>query len=83
MGSINIGRSRSRGVFNGLFGNPVFEEKVSEQYRAHFRRVMFARPAEVGWLREELRKGHKLFCPGCGFDSETCHARIIEEEINR
>lgn len=78
MKTINVGRT---GVFNGLFGNPVREKKVSPQYRQHFRKVMKENPKQTEWLQNQLDCGNKLFCPGCGIGSPTCHARIIEEEL--
>lgn len=78
-GFINIGRT---GVFNGLFGNPVKEKKVSEQYREHFRKVMAENPEKIEWLKTQLVCGKVMFCPGCGVGSPTCHGRIIEQEID-
>lgn len=75
---INAGRS---GVFNGLFGNPVREKTVSPQYRAYFQKVMKTHPKEVAWLKKKMGEGGKMFCPGCGFDSPTCHIRVIEQEL--
>lgn len=75
---INIGR---RGVFGGLFGNPVVETKVSEQYRHHFRKLLRTNPEQIRWLREQLAKGAIMQCPGCGVGSPTCHGRIIEQEL--
>ena len=80
---INIGRATSGGVFNGLFGNPVREETVSEQYREHIRRVLQEHPKERVWLRQAIGLGGVLFCPGCGVGSPTCHARILEEELKK
>jgi len=77
-GFVNIGRS---GVFNGLFGNPVKERKVSPQYRTHFLKVMQSHQKEVAWLRTQLECGKVMFCPGCGVGSKTCHGRVIEEEL--
>lgn len=77
-GFINVGRS---GVFNGLFGNPVVEKKVSLQYRLHFQKVMKKHPDKIEWLRKELSCGKVMFCPGCGVGSPTCHARVIEQMI--
>lgn len=76
---INIGRN---GVFGGLFGNPVREKKVSEQYRTHFRYIMAKYPEQTQWLRQQLKSGAILHCPGCGVNSPTCHGRIIEQEIH-
>lgn len=75
---INVGRS---GVFNGLFGNPVHERTVSPQFRSHFQRVMKEHPTKIAWLKQQIECGGVLFCPGCGVESKTCHARIIEEEL--
>lgn len=75
---INVGRN---GAFNGLFGNPVREKTVSPGYRLHIRRVMRNNPKETAWLREQVAAGVQLFCPGCGFDCPTCHARILEQEL--
>jgi hypothetical protein len=77
---INVGRN---GVFNGLFGNPVREKQASEQYRAYFRSLMTRRPTQVDWLHVQILAGVELFCPGCGVNSPTCHARIIEQELQR
>ncbi len=79
--TINVGRFASGGVCNGLFGNPVKEKTVSEQYRGYFRQVVVDHPAKVRWLESKLREGAVLYCPGCGIGSPTCHARIIEEEL--
>ncbi len=27
--------------------------------------------------------GKRLYCPGCGVDSPTCHGRILEAEVRR
>lgn len=34
-------------------------------------------------FKEELRalSGKTLYCPGCGVDSPTCHARILETTV--
>ncbi len=77
-GFVNIGRT---GAFNGLFGNPVHEKKVSSQYRTHFRKVMRDYPKEIEWLRAQLLDGKVMFCPGCGVGSATCHGRVIEDEL--
>ena len=81
MKTINIGRAYSGGIFNGLFGNPVKEKVVSEQYRAHLIKVLENTPVQTDWLRKELADGGVLFCPGCGVGSPTCHARIVEQEL--
>lgn len=78
MNTINVGR---RGIFNGLFGNPIRERTVSPQYRKHFKKLLKANTKEIKWLRRKLAEGKILFCPGCGINSPTCHARIIEQEI--
>lgn len=75
---INVGRS---GVFNGLFGNPIVEKKVSPQYREHFQKLMVTHPDQVEWLRRQIGDGVELYCPRCGWNVPTCHARIIEQEI--
>ncbi len=80
---INVGRKYSNGIFNGLFGNPIREKKVSEQYRIYFRRLKITHPDEVAWLAKQLNRGEQLYCPGCGSSSATCHARIIEQELKR
>jgi len=81
MQPINIGRATSGGVFKGLFGNPVKERVVSEQYRAHIRKILESHPKEREWLKTQLSLGRPLFCPGCGIGSPTCHARILEAEL--
>jgi hypothetical protein len=78
---INVGRKYSGGIFGGLFGNPVKEKVVSEQYRFHIRRVLEANPNLRQWLKDKLRTGAVLYCPGCGVASPTCHARILEQEL--
>ncbi len=78
---INVGRLYSGGVFSGLFGNPVKEKIVSEQYRIHIRRVFAANPRLAAWLKAKLAAGAVLYCPGCGVGSPTCHARILEQEL--
>jgi Pyruvate/2-oxoacid:ferredoxin oxidoreductase delta subunit len=80
---INIGRASSGGVFDGLFGNPKRELVVSESYRRHFQAVIKYCPDKVKWLKEQINNGAILYCPGCGIGSSTCHARIIEEELNK
>lgn len=80
---INIGRKAYGGVFNGLFGNPVRQKEVSEQYRTYFRELLITNRPEVDWLKDELDRGSILYCPGCGIGSPTCHGRIIEQEINK
>lgn len=79
--TINVGRRFSGGVFNGLFGNPVKETVVTEQYRSYFKRLIIDYPEQIFWLKQELTKGSTLYCPGCGLNSPTCHARIIEQEL--
>lgn len=79
---INIGRKFSGGIFNGLFGNPVRETRVSPQYRTYFQMLKRHHPTEVQWLQDKLRKGAVLYCPGCGIGSKICHARIIEQELD-
>jgi len=81
MNIVNVSRSTSGGIFGGLFGNPKREKVVSESYREHFRRVMVVHPNKVKWLKEQLQNGARLYCAGCGYDSPTCHARIIEQEL--
>lgn len=66
---------------NGLFGNPIKEKTVSEQYRNHFRKLKISHPKEVAWLQGQVKGGASLYCPGCGLDSPTCHVRIIEQEL--
>jgi hypothetical protein len=79
---INVGRGSSGGVFGGVFGNPVKEKTVNvERYRTHLLRVLEGYPAECDWLRERIREGIPLFCPGCGIGSPTCHARVIEQVL--
>lgn len=78
---INVGRKYSGGVFNGLFGNPIKEKVVTEQYRKYFNSLKISNQKEVNWLKREINDGAILFCPGCGINSPTCHARIIEEEL--
>lgn len=80
---INIGRVAYGGIFFGLFGNPVREKTVSEQYRTYLKRIMVMYPKETEWLRDKIRNGAELYCPGCGVGSPTCHARIIEQELVR
>ncbi len=79
--SINIGRKYSGGVFDGLFGNPIKEKKVTNQYRLYINFIFRTHPIEREWLRGNLKDGARLFCPGCGYDSLTCHARILKEEL--
>jgi Pyruvate/2-oxoacid:ferredoxin oxidoreductase delta subunit len=80
--TINIGRATSGGVLNGVFGNPVRELIVDkERYRKHFKKVIRFCPTQVKWLKEQIDNGAILFCPGCGINSPTCHARVIEEEL--
>lgn len=78
---VNVGRTGNHVAFSGLFGNPVREKEVSSQYRTHFKKLMERHPEEIKWLRQQIAEGAQLFCPGCGFDCSTCHARIIEQEI--
>jgi hypothetical protein len=78
---INVGRRLSGGVFRGLFGNPVRERVVSEQYRVYFRGLMKTNKLEVDWLKAQLLGGTKLYCPGCGVGGKGCHCRIIEQEL--
>jgi hypothetical protein len=79
MKKINIGRS---GIFDGLFGNPVKEKRVSKQYRSYLRMVIEECPVEVAWLKAVLDMGNAvLYCPGCEVNSPTCHARIIKQEL--
>ena len=82
--TINVGRATSGGIHNGIFGNPVRETVVTEQYRHHFRAQVASNPLFVQALREvwvALHKGYTLYCPGCGVGSPTCHARVIEVEL--
>lgn len=80
--TINIGRDSSGGVFNGLFGNPWKEPTVNEErYRKHFKSVVKYCPDKIEWLVGQIKEGSKLYCPGCGIDCPTCHARIIEQEL--
>lgn len=81
MKTINVGRETSGGVFKGLFGNPIREAVVSEHYRIYFRALKRTKPQCVKWLKDKIDAGYKLYCPGCGIDSPTCHARIIEQEL--
>jgi len=81
---INVGRRSSGGVFGGLFGNPVHEKEVTEQYRSYIKSIIQSHPTECGWLKERLNKSSTvLYCPGCGVGSPTCHARILEQEIRK
>lgn len=81
MKTINVGRKSSGGICGGLFGNPVHETKVSEQYRAHIQQVIIDNPLRSAWLKKQIKEGARLWCPGCGYGSLTCHARIIEQEL--
>ena len=81
---INVGRATSGGVYGGIFGNPIRERVVTEQYRRYFRSQVCANPSFVEalrWLYQQLNKGAVLYCPGCGTDCPTCHARVIEVEL--
>lgn len=79
--TVNVGRATSGGVFKGLFGNTVKEKTVSPQYREHFLSLKEPYAEEIEWLRQRMKAGYVLSCPGCPQGSPTCHARIIEQEL--
>ena len=78
--TINVGRATSGGVLNGLFGNPYREKVVSLRYVQYLRQRIANDPAFVVELKK--LRGKVLFCPGCGVNSPTCHARVLEEELS-
>ena len=78
----NIGRS---GIHNGLFGNPfkVWDYGSASATLPHYRKYLRKRIAtDPSFANHMLElKGEKLFCPGCGVGSPTCHAGILEDEL--
>lgn len=85
---VYIGRSGRS--YRGLFGNPVAigatcplcklkHADASSTLRC-YKRLLWTRMQADAAFRQavsELR-GRKLWCPGCGPDSATCHGRILE-----
>lgn len=86
--TVYVGR-RGKGK-DGRFGNPVVINREcplcgtihadAASTLKCFKRLLWARiQAEPSLIKDlaEL-KGKKLWCPGCGLESPTCHARILE-----
>ena len=87
-GMIDVGRST-------IYGNPVRIGQVC-QFCNQLHSVAgetipcFRKYAEgrMGWddrYRQAVKDlvGKKLWCPGCGYNAENCHARVLEELSKR
>lgn len=85
-GFIDVGRTT-------IFGNPfrIGELRDGVLLRdagstiPHFKEYAESRMKTDQHFRDSVHKlkGKKLWCPGCGIDSPTCHARVLEELASR
>ena len=74
-GTTDVGRST-------VFGNPFHVRDYGSAGATipHYRRWLWNRVhADPGFAdRVKELKNRRLWCPGCGLDSPTCHARQLE-----
>jgi hypothetical protein len=88
--TLNIGRTGPNRPMHGKLGNPYrigsvwYGKKLSTAgatlplYERYLRRLLDRDP-DFAKVFDEALPGRRLWCPGCGCDSPTCHGRIIEK----
>lgn len=71
--TVDVGRST-------IFGNPHYNNGIPGSTLPAFEAGARSRMAHDIYYREAIKHlhGKTLWCPGCGLNSPTCHARVLE-----
>lgn len=89
MSIVNVGRSTSGGTIWGspiVIGRPCPEcgtRHGKAEILACYRQYLWKKLNSDPEFKEKTKalRGARLYCPGCGFNGQFCHARVLERAI--